>query len=128
MAGFVPSTGVAPIEVALAAPSGSLALAIVAVVAPVAEELFFRGLVYTLLEDRFGKGTALGRNIAFAGSWLVFAAAHLPQQWGAWGAVASVALAGLMFTVVRRITGSALASGAAHLSHNAFINLLAISA
>ena len=120
VAGLVPSTGVAPIEAALAAPSGSLAIGLIATLAPLAEEIFFRGFVYTALESRFGK------NVAFGASWLLFAVAHLPQQWGAWGAFASVAIAGFAFTLIRRFTGSSLASGVAHVSHNGFINVLAL--
>lgn len=120
VAGLIPSTGVAPIEAALAAPSGSLAIGLIATLAPLAEEIFFRGFVYTALENRFGK------NVAFVASWLLFAVAHLPQQWGAWGAFASVALAGFAFTLIRRMTGSSLASGVAHVSHNGFINVLAL--
>lgn len=120
VAGLIPSTGVAPIEAALAAPSGSLAIGLIATLAPLAEEIFFRGFVYTTLENRFGK------NAAFIVSWVLFAVAHLPQQWGAWGAFASVALAGFAFTLIRRMTGSSLASGVAHVSHNGFINVLAL--
>lgn len=120
VAGLIPSTGVAPIEAALAAPSGSLAIGLIATLAPLAEEIFFRGFVYTTLENRFGK------KVAFAASWTLFAVAHLPQQWGAWGAFASVALAGFAFTLIRRVTGSSLASGVAHVSHNGIINVLAL--
>lgn len=120
VAGLIPSTGVAPIEMALAAPSGSLAIGLIATLAPLAEEIFFRGFVYTALENRFGK------NVAFVASWVLFAAAHLPQQWGAWGAFVSVALAGFAFTLIRRFTGSSLASGVAHVSHNGIINVLAL--
>ncbi|MFT5356257.1 MAG: hypothetical protein ACI9KE_003480 [Polyangiales bacterium] len=120
VAGFIPSTGLAPIEAALAAPSGSLAIGLIATLAPLAEEIFFRGFVYTALENRFGK------NVAFVASWGLFAVAHLPQQWGAWGAFASVALAGFAFTLIRRLTGSSLASGVAHVTHNGFINVLAL--
>ncbi|MEM6958308.1 MAG: CPBP family glutamic-type intramembrane protease [Myxococcota bacterium] len=121
LSGLVPSTGIAPIEMVLAAPSGSLALAAVSILAPLAEELFFRGFAFGMLQARFSTA------VAAVGSVVLFAVVHLPQQWGAWGAFISVSVAGVIFTAVRVKTGSSLASGLAHLSHNAFITLLALA-
>ena len=118
-AGLVPSTGISPIEAFVSAPSGSLAVALVAIVAPIAEELLFRGLVYGVLERRFGATWAL------VGSTVLFALVHLPQQWGAWGAFLSVSISGFGFGLVRRFTGSSTASGLAHFTHNATISLIA---
>jgi membrane protease YdiL (CAAX protease family) len=119
---LVPATGEAPIETLVSWPSGSLALALVAVVVPVAEELFFRGFVFGQLERRFGGAVAFGATIA------LFALAHLPQDFGAWGALTSVLVAGAGFTAIRWLTGSTLASTLAHLAHNAIIVVLSLSA
>jgi len=86
----------------------------------VAEEIFFRGLVYGALEKRFGAGAAI------AGSAVLFALVHLPQQWGAWGACASVLLLGLCLGLLRRYSGSTRAPALAHLAHNAILTLLAL--
>ena len=43
---LVPATGEAPIEMLISWPSGALAVGVVAAVAPIVEELFFRGFVY----------------------------------------------------------------------------------
>ena len=118
--GLIPSTHVSPIELFISAPSGSLALGIVALCVPLAEEVFFRGLVYGVMEKRYSK------NIATFVAIVVFALFHLPQQWGAWGAFASVLVAGIGFTFIRRWTGSTLASAVAHLLHNALITLVAL--
>lgn len=118
---LVPSTGIAPIEAFVSYPSGSLAVALIAVFVPLAEELFFRGFVYTAL-DR-----ARGANIATAVSLVVFALVHLPQQWGAWGAFVSVAFTGTVLTLLRRWTRSTLPGVLAHLSHNAVITVLALA-
>ena len=120
IAGFVPSTGVAPIELFVEMPSGRLAVALVAVFVPVAEELFFRGFVFGTLER------VRGANVALAITVVLFAVVHLPQQWGAWGAFVSVAITGLALTLLRRFTGSTLLCALVHLSHNAWITLLAI--
>ena len=117
---LVPSTGEAPIEAFVRAPSGALAMACVAVVVPLAEELFFRGFVY---------GTAerwKGANAATVASIVLFAVVHLPQQWGAWGAFASVTLTGVVLTLLRRATGSTLVPALAHVAHNALTTLLAL--
>jgi membrane protease YdiL (CAAX protease family) len=119
---LVPATGEAPIETLVSWPSGSLALALVAVVVPVAEELFFRGFVFGQLERRFGGAVAFGATIA------LFALAHLPQDFGAWGALTSVLVAGAGFTAIRWLTGSTLASTLAHLAHNAIIVVLSLGA
>ena len=117
---LVPATGLAPIELFVEMPSGRLAVALVAVFVPVAEELFFRGFVFGTLER------VRGANVALAVTVVLFAVVHLPQQWGAWGAFASVATTGLALTLMRRFTGSTLLCAIVHLSHNAWITLLSI--
>jgi membrane protease YdiL (CAAX protease family) len=117
---LVPATGLAPIELFVEMPSGRLAVALVAVFVPVAEELFFRGFVFGTLER------VRGANVALAFTVVLFAVVHLPQQWGAWGAFVSVATTGLALTLMRRFTGSTLLCAIVHLSHNAWITLLSI--
>jgi membrane protease YdiL (CAAX protease family) len=117
---LVPATGLAPIELFVEMPSGRLAVALVAVFVPIAEELFFRGFVFGTLER------VRGTNVALAFTVVLFAVVHLPQQWGAWGAFASVATTGLALTLMRRFTGSTLLCAIVHLSHNAWITLLSI--
>ena len=118
---LVPSTGLSPVEAFVSYPSGSLALAVVAVVVPIAEELFFRGFVFGALEERRGPG------VAFVVTALVFALAHLPQQWGAWGPFVSVTFTGLMLTALRLGTRSTITPALAHLTHNALITALALA-
>jgi len=57
---------------------------------------------------------------------VLFALVHLPQQWGAWGACASVLLLGLCLGLLRRYSGSTRAPALAHLAHNAILTLLAL--
>ncbi len=112
---FVPSTSEASIESLVAFSSGALALGLVSVVVPVAEELFFRGLIFGNLERR------LGGSRAFLVTIVLFALAHLPQQWGNWGAASSVLFAGVVFTALRWRSGSTLVPILAHLAHNAIL-------
>jgi membrane protease YdiL (CAAX protease family) len=118
---LVPSTGVAPIETLVSWPSGVLATALVALVAPVAEEVFFRGFVYGVTASRFGVA------VAFVVSFTTFGIAHLPQQWGAWGIFASVMLVGIGLTALRAVSGSLVPSLLAHLAHNGAIVLLSLA-
>ena len=112
---FPSPPGAAPIEAFVARPSGMLAFALLAAVVPIAEELFFRGLVYGTARR------ALGMPAAFALSVGLFLAAHAPQDWGSWGGLAAVALVGLTTTTLRAVTGSLAAPMLAHLVYNALL-------
>lgn len=108
---FVPRTGEAPIEAYISWPSGALSFALLGMVVPLAEELFFRGFL-------FGALTGLGRGIASAGSLLLFVVAHAQQVWGNWGALLSVALTGALLTLLRALSGSTLVPAVAHVLFN----------
>lgn len=122
---LVPSTGEAPIEAYVSWPSGLLSFAALSAIAPVGEEIFFRGLVYGALR---GKGGAANETLAFFGAWLLFVVAHLPQTWGSWGGLAAVAVAGLGFTTLRALTGSVLVAALAHLVYNGLLAVAALAA
>jgi len=113
---LVPAGGQAPIEATIAWPSGMLAVALVSVLVPAAEELFFRGFLFGALEDTGGKA------VAVVGTTVLFAAAHLPQTHGAWGAVAAIAVTGLVLGALRAATGALLPCIVAHLAHNALLS------
>ncbi len=80
------------------------------------EELFFRGLLFTLLEQRFPpKRRFLGGGIGLALvlSAAAFAIVHLPRQGGDPRALATF-FPGLLFGWMRSATGSILASTITH--------------
>ncbi|MDP1967285.1 MAG: type II CAAX endopeptidase family protein [Reyranella sp.] len=84
-----------------------LSLALLAGLAPLVEELVFRGLLYGWLESRWGGG------IAFVASSLAFAAAHVEP------AHAFLVLPlGLLFGLLRWRTGSLWPSLVAHMANN----------
>ena len=112
---WVPTSGDAPIELLISWPSGALAVGVVAAVAPIVEELFFRGFVYGWVERR------LGPRWAFVLSAVLFTLAHASQTWGAWGAFASVALVGFTASGLRWVSGSTLVPMVAHFAYNASI-------
>jgi len=105
----------AAIEAFVRWPSAALTVALVAVVAPVAEELFFRGFLYGALSR--GVGTVA----AFVLTAFLFWAAHAPQDWGDPGALASLALVSVVLTTVRATTGSTALCILVHLTHNAVL-------
>lgn len=121
----IPSSGEAPVEAFVSWPSGMLSFAALAVIAPIAEEIFFRGLVFGALRGPGGAARTAG---AIAGSWLLFALFHLPQDWGSWGGLTSVLAAGLGFTLLRAGTRSTLVPCVAHLVYNGLLASTALLA
>ncbi len=121
---LVPSTGEAPIEAYVQWPSGLLSFAALSAIAPIGEEVFFRGLVYGSLR---GEGGARKETLAFLGAWLLFVVAHLPQTWGSWGGLLAITIAGLGFTTLRALTGSVLVAALAHLVYNGLLAVAALT-
>jgi membrane protease YdiL (CAAX protease family) len=113
-----PSTGEAPLESFISWPSGMLAFATIGVIAPLAEELFFRGYLFRV-------ALPLGRIAACAITLGLFVALHLAQSWGNWGGVLAVALTGTVLTWLRAASGSLLPSALAHVLYNAALSLQA---
>lgn len=119
---LVPSTGVAPIETLVSMTSGFVAVALVSVLAPIAEELFFRGVVYGAIAK---SGSENGAALV---SFVVFVLVHVPQDFGAWGPLASITLTGAVLVGLRRASGSVVVPALAHLVHNSMITVLSFAA
>lgn len=112
--GLVPSTGTAPIETFISWPSGMLSFAALGLVLPLAEELFFRGLVY-------GSLLRFGRTTAFMLSYAAFVTLHVQQSMGNWGSLMAIAFTGLLLTGLRAATGTVLAPAIAHGVYNGLL-------
>jgi len=86
----------------------ALSLLLLAVLAPLVEELVFRGLLYGWLTGRWGK------NVGWIVSSLAFAAAHMEPAH-----IILVLPLGLLFGWLRQRTDSLLPSIVAHIANNA---------
>lgn len=86
--------------------------------APLLEELFFRGFLYPVLVRRLGVGVAI--VLTSAGFGLI----HAPQLGHAWAPVLVVFLVGLTLTITRAVTKSVAASLLIHIAYNATLSVL----
>ena len=96
------------------APLSPLAVGVtICVLAPIAEEIFFRGFVYVALRSRLGVGAAAGLDA------LLFASVHYRGgDW--WIALPVVAVLGLVLCLVYECVGSLYPLIAIHALFNAF--------
>jgi membrane protease YdiL (CAAX protease family) len=92
-------------------------------VAPVAEELAFRGFLQPLLVRNLGAIGGIALTSAF------FGGLHYSEYGDSWRSALLVAVAGAAFGCMRQLTGSTLASAIMHASFNGlqFVALLAYS-
>lgn len=80
--------------------------------APLLEELFFRGMLYPLLRRAWG--VALGVEVTA----VAFAAIHGAQLGYAWGPLLSILVVGVLFTMARERADSVAASFLMHCGYN----------
>jgi len=88
--------------------------------APLVEEMMFRGFLYPVVARRFGIVT----GVLFTG--ILFGLFHALQLWGAWALVVLLMGVGVALTWVRARTRSVLASFLMHVAYNStlFVGLL----
>ena len=84
-------------------------------VAPLLEEVIFRGFLYKLLSDLYSP------RLAVPVTALAFAGLHFLQLWGNWAAMFLILVVGYVLTTVRQQTDSLIPSVIMHTSYNAFI-------
>jgi membrane protease YdiL (CAAX protease family) len=116
---LVPSTGEAPIQTFVSWPSGMLAAALLGVILPLGEEVFFRGYLYGAL-------LGYGRFWSAAANVIVFGSLHALQGWGNWGGLLGVFTAGLVFLGVRIASGSVLVASLLHVAYNLTLSLASL--
>jgi len=85
------------------------------IVAPLLEEIIFRGFLYTLLADVYSPGVAVPITA------LLFAGLHLSQLRGNWPAVFLILSVGYVLTMVRKRSNSLIPSVIMHTSYNSMI-------
>ena len=123
VAHFLPIPKELPIDSFFRTPAEAWALGILAVtLAPLMEELFFRGFLYPVLARR------LGVSFAVFITALGFAAMHGAQLMFSWGPVLVIFLVGLVLTMVRAKTNSVAAGVIIHMAYNGTITVAMFAA
>ncbi len=88
--------------------------------APLLEEIIFRGYFYYVLSQR--KGAVFAIYVVA----LSFGFLHVDQYWGDWLAVGMVMALGFVLTLLRAWTGSTLASVVTHYAYNGGVTIFTI--
>jgi membrane protease YdiL (CAAX protease family) len=123
LAHFLPIPKELPIDSFFRTPAEAWALSILSVtLAPLMEELFFRGFLYPVLARR------LGLPIAVFVTALGFALLHGAQLMFSWGPVLVIFLVGIVLTVVRAKTNSVAAGVLIHMAYNGTITVAMFAA
>ncbi|MFQ5778914.1 MAG: lysostaphin resistance A-like protein [Terriglobia bacterium] len=116
---IVPPPETLPIERLFSSRAAAwLIIAASLLIAPLVEELIFRGYIYTLFEHRLGVAAAV------LASGLLFGSIHFPQLYPGYFQMLLLCVVGIVFSLTRAQTGTLLASIVAHFAYNATLNLL----
>jgi membrane protease YdiL (CAAX protease family) len=116
---FLPIPTDMPIDEFFTTSAEAWALTIFGItLAPLIEELFFRGFLYPVLARRLGVFLAI--ILTAAGFGLI----HGPQLGRAWGPVLVIFLVGIALTVTRAITKSVAAGILIHIGYNSTLSAL----
>ena len=123
VAHFLPIPKELPIDSFFRTPAEAWALGLLSVtLAPLMEELFFRGFLYPVLARRLGLPFAVFLTA------LGFAALHGAQLMFSWGPVLVIFLVGLVLTMVRAKANSVAAGVIIHMAYNGTITVAMFAA
>jgi len=100
--------------------SALLVLAASLLMAPLIEEIIFRGYIYTVFERHWGAVPA----VLLSG--FLFGSIHFPQLWPGLFQMFLLCVVGVVLSFVRARTGTTLASIALHFGYNAALSFLFI--
>jgi membrane protease YdiL (CAAX protease family) len=115
---FFRPKGKLPIEAFFQDRGSALLLMLMSVLlAPVFEETIFRGFIYPVIARSFG----IMASVLITG--IIFGLLHAAQLWGGWTQIALLIIVGIIFTYVRAVTRTVLASYLLHVSYNSFLFL-----
>lgn len=91
--------------------------------APLVEEIMFRGFLYPVVARTFGIVTGV------LGTGIMFGAFHAQQLWGAWAQIGLLMGVGAVLTYARARSGTVLASFLIHVTYNStiFLSLLYVT-
>jgi uncharacterized protein len=116
---FLPSSGQTPLEKLLTSRSAILMFAAFGVaVAPLLEEIIFRGFLFQVLWEIGGPKVAILATAA------LFALLHAGQLAGNWGSVLLIFLVGCVLSLVRHRSNSIIPSFIVHTSYNGVLFVL----
>jgi uncharacterized protein len=116
---FLPMPQGLPIDTFFRTPAEAWVLTIFGIaLAPLMEELFFRGFLYPVL------ARGIGKPIAIFFTALAFALVHGSQLQFSWGPVLVIFLVGMVLTMVRAYKNSVAAGLLIHVAYNGTISIL----
>jgi membrane protease YdiL (CAAX protease family) len=116
---FLPSTGETPLEKLLTSKTAIMMFAVFGVaVAPLLEEIIFRGFLFKVLWEIGGSRIAIPLTAA------LFALLHAGQLAGNWTSVGLIFIVGCVLSVVRSRSNSIIPSFIVHTSYNAVLFVL----
>jgi hypothetical protein len=81
-------------------------------VAPLMEEIIFRGVLFGIFESQ------VGLRFAILITAILFGGLHVPEYWGAWNHMFLIFLVGLVFSLARGRSGSLAPSVFLHVGYN----------
>lgn len=111
-----PDTQGFPLEKLFNSRTASFAIGAFAIsVAPVVEELVFRGLLFAIFEG------SVGIRFAVVATAVLFAGLHIPEYWHAWNHLFMILVVGAVFSLARGATGSLAPSIILHIGYNSLI-------
>ena len=87
-------------------------------VAPVMEEMIFRGILFAIFESQ------VGLRFAILITAILFGGLHVPEYWGAWNHMFLIFLVGLVFSLARGKSGSLAPSVFLHVGYNASMMII----
>jgi len=123
LAHFLPMPKELPIDRFFSTSTEAWVLSLFGVtLAPLMEELFFRGFLYPVLARR------LGVVVSVLLTSIAFGLIHAPQLGRAWGPVLVVFLVGVALTITRAITKSVAPGFLIHVAYNGTLSLLLFAA
>jgi membrane protease YdiL (CAAX protease family) len=113
---LLPDSQAFPLEKLFSSRAASFALGAFAIsFAPVIEEVFFRGLLFAVVEN------VKGWPLAAAISAVLFATLHVPEYWRAWHHLILIFVVGMVFSLARGMSGSLTPSIILHIGYNSLI-------
>ena len=113
---LLPDSKSFPLEKLFDSRLASFALSAFAIsLAPLLEEVFFRGLLFAVVEN------AAGWPLAAVISAVLFGALHAPEYWQAWHHLMMIFAVGMVFSLARGLTGSLVPSVLLHIGYNSLI-------